>query len=362
MTRSVRLQSLAKVNLDLRVLHKRADGFHELRTVFQTISLADTIEIDYEPARRTVLQIEDSLAIPDNLVLRAAQALLDLMKVHAKIRFRLKKHIPMGAGLGGGSSNAAAVLLTLPVLAGRTVSLEELAGLGAQLGSDVPFFLNGGTAVALGRGTEMYGLPQIKQEPALVIASGIHVATGPAYQALARPSAGDLSSDGESLTSTDLSRKINDFQLFVRTLGEFRSAKAASASSANDFESVVFQQHPRLKAMWGRLRRQSAGARMTGSGSALFAVFDSAVERDTARKILEEDRVLRGATVVAANLVNGRAYRRLWQRQLKQHLVPSRFATDYDPLVTESDPLVTESDPLVTESELIWPPHSRYAR
>lgn len=343
MTRSVRLKSLAKVNLDLRVLHKRTDGFHELRTVFQTISLADTIEIDYRPARQTELLIEDSPAIPDNLILRAARAVLDLMKVHALVRFRLRKRIPMGAGLGGGSSNAAAVLLALPVLAGREVSLEDLSTLGAKLGSDVPFFLNGGTAVALGRGTEMYNLPEIKQEPALVIASGIHVATGPAYQALARPTG-----DGESLTSPALSRKINDFQLFVRTLGEFRSAKAASASSANDFESVVFQQHPRLKAMWGRLRKQSAGARMTGSGSALFAAFDSAAERDAARKVFEEERVLRGAAVMTASLVSGRAYQRLWRRQLAQHLAPSRFAAG--------------SDPFVTESELIWPPHSRYAR
>jgi 4-diphosphocytidyl-2-C-methyl-D-erythritol kinase len=348
MTRSARLQSLAKVNLDLRVLHKRPDGFHELRTVFQTISLADTISIDYTPARRTELLMEDALAIPDNLVLRAARAVLDVMKVHAKIQFRLNKRIPMGAGLGGGSSNAAAVLLALPVLAGHGLPLETLWRLGAELGSDVPFFLNGGTAVALGRGTEIYNLPEIKQEAVLVIATGIHVATGPAYQALARPFIDDLGSDGEGLTSTDLSRRINGFQRFVRTLGEVRSAKAASASSVNDFESVVFQQHPRLKAMWGALRKQSAGARMTGSGSALFGVFDSTAKRDAARKILEGERVLRGATVVVANLVNGRAYRRLWQRQLAQHLVPSRFAA--------------ESDPFVTESEFIWPPRSRYAR
>jgi 4-diphosphocytidyl-2-C-methyl-D-erythritol kinase len=336
MTRSVRLKSLAKVNLDLRVLHKRADGFHELRTVFQTISLADILEIDYEPARRTELLIHDALAIPDNLVLKAGRAGLDAMKAHARIRIRLQKRIPMGAGLGGGSSNAAAVLLALPVLAGRQLPLETLWKLGSELGSDVPFFLSGGTAVALGRGTEMYTLPEIKQEPALLIASGIHVATGPAYQALARPAGG-----GESLTSTDLSRKINNFQLFARTLVEVLSAKAASALSANDFESVVFEQHPRLKAMWGRLRKQSAGARMTGSGSALFAVFGSTAERDAARKILEEDRALRGAPLLAASLVSGRAYRKLWRRQLAQHLAPSRSQA---------------------ESDLIWPPRSRYAQ
>src|SRR5580658_6619446 len=115
--KSVKLRSLAKVNLDLRVLHKRADGFHELRTVFQTISLADTIEIEYQQARQTQLILEDNDNIPNNLIIRAAEAVLEAMRVHARVRFRLTKRIPMGGGLGGGSSNAAAVLLALPVLA-----------------------------------------------------------------------------------------------------------------------------------------------------------------------------------------------------------------------------------------------------
>src|SRR6266436_3514579 len=96
MIRSAKVRSLAKINLDLRVLNKRADGFHELRTVFQTISLSDTIEIEYQPARRTVLEIDDRIKIPDNLVLRAAEAALELIRVSAHIRFGLKKAIPMG--------------------------------------------------------------------------------------------------------------------------------------------------------------------------------------------------------------------------------------------------------------------------
>src|SRR6195256_852909 len=111
MIRRVRLRSLAKVNLDLRVLHKRPDDFHELRTVFQTISLADTIEIEYEPARRTDISLDHPLALADNLVLGAARAVLDSLKLHARVHFRLQKKIPMGGGLGGGSSNAAAVFM-----------------------------------------------------------------------------------------------------------------------------------------------------------------------------------------------------------------------------------------------------------
>jgi len=327
MNRRVRLRSLAKVNLDLRVLHKRADGFHELRTVFQTISLADTLVIEYEPARRTVLELDDPLAIPDNLVLRAARATLDAMKMHARVRFRLQKRIPMGGGLGGGSSNAAAVLLALPVLAGRRVPFDRLLSLGAELGSDVPFFLTGGTAVAIGRGTEVYSLPDVAPEPMLVVASGIHVATGLAYQALSR-----------GLTSSDLSRKISDFRLFVRTLGDLRSARAASTLSANDFESAVFRQQPLLKKMWGRLRKHAAGARMTGSGSALFAVFGSKAERDLVAKTLEGDGVFEHCRAVPASLVSGSSYQRLWRRQLAEYSEGPR-----------------------TPNENLWPPHSQHA-
>src|SRR6185503_7862804 len=127
MIRRATIQSLAKVNLDLRVLNRRPDGFHELRTVFHTISLADTIEIEYEAARRTEILLDDPLAIPENLVLRAAKAVLDALKIHARVHFRLRKKIPMGGGLGGGSSNAAAVLLALPVLAGRPLAVERIA-------------------------------------------------------------------------------------------------------------------------------------------------------------------------------------------------------------------------------------------
>jgi len=187
--------------------------------------------------------------------------------------------------------------------------------------------LTGGTAVAIGRGTEFYGLPDVAQEPMLVVAPGIHVATGPAYQAL-----------GRSLTSPDLSRKINDFRLFVRTLGDLRSARAASTLSANDFESAVFSQQPLLKKMWGQLRKHAAGARMTGSGSALFAVFGSKAERDLAAKTLEGDSVFEDCRVIPANLVSGSSYRRLWRRQLAGYIEQTR-----------------------TPGELTWPPHSRHA-
>ena len=298
--RRATIKSLAKINLDLRVLHQRPDDFHELRTVFQTISLADTIDIEYEPARRTSISIDDPLAIPGNLVVKAAQAVLDALRLHARVHFRLRKKIPMGGGLGGGSSNAAAVLLALPVLARKPLETE----LGSGLGSDVPFFLTGGTAVGIGRGTEVYEIPDLKPEPILVVSTGLHVATGPAYQAL-----------GRSLTASDSSSKINEFQAFVRALASGRSAEAASPFSANDFEAVVFREFPQLQTIGRKLSKLGGSVRMTGSGSAIFAVFGSRAERDSAEAVLKGRHV-----VFPTSLVSRASYRRLWRRQLREHL------------------------------------------
>ena len=309
MTRRVRLRSLAKINLDLRVLQRRDDGYHELRTVFQTISLADVIAVEYTPAKRTSLVIDDALAIPNNLILRAADAALQAMKVRAAIHIKLQKHIPMGAGLGGGSSNAAAILLALPVLAGRPIPLEKLADMGAALGSDVPFFLHGGTALGLGRGTEMYPLADIKREPILLLTSGIHVGTAQAYQNLS-----------PKLTSQALSPKINGFQRYVRMLESRHSAGAASELGANDFESAVFELQPQLKKLYDRLRKVCAGTevvpRMTGSGSALFVAFESLKACEQVRLLLNTSRLGAGVKVIGARVVDGAGYRKLWRRQL----------------------------------------------
>ncbi len=323
MTRRARIKSLAKVNLDLRVLAKRPDGFHDLRTVFQTISLADSIDVQYEKSRKTAIFLQDDLGIPDNLINRAAHSVLDAMKLNARVTFTLKKRIPMGGGLGGGSGNAASVLLALPVLAGRVLPLESLMEIGAGLGSDVPFFLTGGTVMALDRGTELYALPDIAEEPVLLVSPAVHVATGPAYAAL-----------GRGLTFTALSSSINSFQAFVRALGDERSARAASAFSANDFETVVFKQHPQLKKIAAKLRKVG-GVRMSGSGSTVFALFSSKEERARAKRLLDRDRVFGGCGIVEAELVSRKHYHRLWRRQLREHLNPS---------------------------EVLWPPRSRYAQ
>jgi 4-diphosphocytidyl-2-C-methyl-D-erythritol kinase len=308
--RRVRLRALAKLNLDLRVLGKRPDGYHELRTVFQTISLADRLEIAFTPGRKTAVELQDSVAIPDNLVTRAAHLALGAMRVGGRVAMRLTKRIPMGAGLGGGSSDAAAVLLALPVLAGRTLDVAKLSELAQQLGSDVPFFLLGGTAVGIGRGSELFPLPDGPPQSGLVVASGVHVSTAQAYR--------DLS---PRLTSESQENKIFSFQSQVWGRG-------VGVLPRNDFEEAVFPQHRSLAAIKKRLLRAGASvALMTGSGSALFGLFP---DRNRISVALQSWGTPKA---IAISLVTRSRYRRMWWRALEEHSAGRK-----------------------------WPPQSRYAR
>jgi 4-diphosphocytidyl-2-C-methyl-D-erythritol kinase len=311
-SRSARVRALAKLNLDLRVLGKRADGYHELRTIFQTISLADILEIHFTPGRRTKILLDDSLAIPDNLAARAAGYVMDAVGGTGQVEIRLTKRIPMGAGLGGGSSDAAAVLLALPVLAGRAIEMPRLLELARQLGSDVPFFLFGGRAAAVGRGTELFPMPDYPAQRGLLIAPGIHVSTPEAYQLL-----------GSRLTSELQQNKIESFQSRIWEQG-------CAGEGTNDFEAVVFERHPKLASIKKKLIQAGASpALMTGSGSSLFGLFgnpDRAAE--AARRFSEP-----GLSPKKFSLVSRVRYQSLWWRALQQHITGRT-----------------------------WPPQSRYAR
>ena len=297
--RRARVRALAKINLDLRVLGKRPDGFHELRTVFQTISLGDTLEIAYTPGRKTAITLADDLRIADNLVVRAARLVMEGMRATGRIEMRLTKRIPIGAGLGGGSSDAAAVLLALPALVGGPMSLAKLSAIGEQLGSDVPFFLLGGTAVGIGRGSELFPLPDTPEQRGILVAPGIHVNTAQAYR--------DLS---PRLTTELQQNKIVSFQSVTWDTSSLASVR-------NDFETVVFEQHRKLATLKKRLVRAGATvALMTGSGSALFGLFGDGNGISRARELL-------GAVETFPISLVGRArYRALWRRALKEHTTP----------------------------------------
>lgn len=299
----LRLKSFAKINLDLRVLYRRPDGYHELRTIFQTISLHDTIHVEYRRSRVTRLEIDGNVDIPGNLILRAAEAALDAQRATAFLRFQLKKRIPMGAGLGGGSSNAAAVLLAIPFLTGKP--LPEQHRIAADLGADVPFFLHGGTALAFGTGTELYPLADARLGPGLLVAPEIHSSTADAYRALDRPAQPD------ALTSPELSSKINGFQHLVWSLSRSREGGSGTGYE-NDFEPAVFRQHPLLAKLLRSLEKQGAApARMSGSGSSLFGFWESRHSRDRAAAAFSGQRVER------IQVVSRSRYQRIWLRQLQ---------------------------------------------
>jgi 4-diphosphocytidyl-2-C-methyl-D-erythritol kinase len=308
--RRARVRALAKINLDLRVLNQRPDDYHELRTIFQTISLADTLEIAFTPRRETAIEISQNPDIPDNLAARAAGLVLDAMRIRGRVEMRIEKRIPVGAGLGGGSSDAAAVLLTVPALAGRVLDPPQLLKLGACLGSDVPFFLLGGTALGIGRGTELYPMPDRPPTPGLLITPGWRVSTAEAYRRLS-----------PGLTSESQENKIFSFQSYAWNL-------SGKETAANDFETVVFGQHRQLAVAKKRLIRAGAlAALMTGSGSAVFGLFRNRSEVSRALKLLE------GENALEFSLVSRARYRSMWWRALEAHIEGKQ-----------------------------WPPRSRYAR
>jgi 4-diphosphocytidyl-2-C-methyl-D-erythritol kinase len=321
-TRYVRVPCYAKINRLLTVLNRGADGFHELRTVFETISLADSLELYFTPGQLVEPTLEAEVDIPDNLVLRAARQVLAATGAKGHLHLKLVKRIPMGGGLGGGSTDAAAVLLALPVLTGKPLLPAQAQQIAAALGSDVPFFLYGGRALGLGRGTELYPLAESDPEHLLLVAPPIHVSTPDAYRAFDRAGNGKL-------TEEDVARYIGSFQTRVWDDGKSLSPKAAgSNSSENDFERVVFQKHPQLKSTLNQLKKLGAApARMTGSGAALYGIFRNAEQVQAAMSQFGSARVY------AATTLSRRKYQASWWRSLQQHIDAKQ-----------------------------WPPRSRYAR
>ena len=257
---SVTVRAHAKINLDLRVLGPRLDGYHELRTVYQTIALHDVIEC---VPREGPLAIEcDAAGVPldgSNLVWRAAEALWRALRRRTPVRdvlIRLQKHIPLQAGLGGGSADAAATLMALSRLWKVPVRPAQLTDVAATLGADVPFFLAGGTALGLGRGDEVYPLADLPRHWIVLLVPGFGVSTAEAYSWY----------DSER----DLSRGVGSREP-QHVPGPWPSR---AAQMINDLEAPIARHHPEIDHMRTALRRAGAlAAAMSGSGSAVFGLF-----------------------------------------------------------------------------------------
>jgi 4-diphosphocytidyl-2-C-methyl-D-erythritol kinase len=279
----LKLPSFAKINWTLRILGRRPDGYHEVATVLQSVSLCDELVFERRDDAQIALTCDDP-AIPvddSNLVVRAARALSNRHGADIK----LFKKIPAKGGLGGGSSNAAVTLLALNQLWRLNRAEGDLRQIGAWLGADVPFFFNGGTAVAKGIGTQTERLPDVPAQHLIIITPNASVSTTTAYAALNAP----------SLTTTD------SVSILSSSFTEPFSGDSSQWPLHNDFEGVIFEREPEIKrAKLALLEAGARGALLAGSGSSVFGIFTDAAARDNALKSLRCEagwRVFAGHTL-----------------------------------------------------------------
>jgi 4-diphosphocytidyl-2-C-methyl-D-erythritol kinase len=261
--------SPCKVNLLLNILTRRPDGFHELETVMHPVGLCDRLE--FERAGQGVALASSHPALPTdgaNLVVRAAHLFRQAAGVRDGVRIRLEKNIPLAAGLGGGSGNAAAALLGLNELFGAPLDAPRLSELAAQLGSDVPFFLQAGPAVATGRGERIEPLgffPALAGTWLLLIHPGFGISTAWAYRSLAQFPAALHGQPGRA----------------ARLIARLQAGPLADAAGEfyNSLEAPAFAKYPILALYQEFLRSEGAAAAlMSGSGSTTFALAASEVQ------------------------------------------------------------------------------------
>jgi len=253
------LPSFAKINLSLELIGRRPDGYVEIRTIFQSIDLRDTLDLEEAPAG--ILEVEcDDPSIPagsDNLVWKAASLLRERTGVRKGARISLSKRIPAGAGLGGGSGNAAVALLGLDALWGTRLDPFDRHLLASRLGSDVPYFLYGGTALGLGRGEEIYPLPDVPPIGVLVVKPPFPLSTAVVYERARR-----------RLTPRQTGHTIWRFS------PQGLAAKTGYSFVINELEPAAAEEQPLLPSLRGRLvDLGAAAAALCGSGSAVFGLF-----------------------------------------------------------------------------------------
>jgi 4-diphosphocytidyl-2-C-methyl-D-erythritol kinase len=304
----MRLSTPAKVTVNLNILGRRKDGFHDVRGVLVPVSLYDTLEIERTPDKGLSLEVdspEDLGARENNLVWRAVRAFEAAAGIRVGVAIRLTKRIPTGAGLGGGSGNAAATLVVCNRLWGQPLGAPALHREAAALGSDVPFFLEPGPALIEGRGERLRRLTGFPRLVLLVVKPDFALATGEAYRLLAEARQGRAPAPSS------------------QSLPALTTLSGVLAALHNDFEPVQFAQHPELAEIKARLSAAGAqGALLSGTGSALFGIFATAAARDAAAAELAGAAEIAGAaqqagvapartgrwTVLACESLSGHAY------------------------------------------------------
>lgn len=256
MTESLRLKAPAKVNFRLDVLKKRSDGYHDLRMIMQRIDLCDDIELSLREEPGISLYSDHPFVPQDkrNIVWKAAEEMLGQTDRKVGLNIKLKKNIPVAAGLGGGSSDAASTLMGLNQLLGTGLTDNQLMTIGQRLGADVPFFIFKKPAVAEGIGEQLSPLQHIPKLWIALINPGIHVATSWVYQNL-------------NLTSEKVAAKLP----FL-----YKTTADVCAILSNDLEAVTLLRYPIISEIKNQLIAAGAhGSLMSGSGSTVFAIFDN---------------------------------------------------------------------------------------
>jgi 4-diphosphocytidyl-2-C-methyl-D-erythritol kinase len=287
---SLRVLTPAKINLILRVLDRRPDGFHAIWSLMHTVGLEDELILTLQPGghRRIALRCDHAALAADhtNLVYRAAQMVLDQVEQAVDLSITLSKHIPMGAGLGGGSSDAAATILGLIRLLGLNWPVERMTEVGQQLGSDVPFFFLAPAAVTTGRGELVRQVHVPGTRWIVLVSPGFPVETKWAYHQLSASRAA-ICPLSQTLQQLD-GRSELDWSEIV-PLAE------------NDFEAPVFAAHPVLAQIKHQLLSQGAEiALLSGSGATVFGVFPDQLDAKKAAAALARDSKMQAYAVPTA--------------------------------------------------------------
>ena len=292
-TTPVKFPSFAKINWSLRILGKRPDGYHELETVLQTISLHDEVTFKLNEDGLPFTLTCDDPTIPtdnSNLIRKAALHLQTCFQDWFGAEIYLQKRIPAEGGLGGGSSNAAVTLLAINKLwKDAYINIEELMDPG-MFGADVPFFLTGGRCLATGTGTTLKPLPDGPKQHLIVIAPNAKVSTANAYALL----------KAASLTTSE------SVSILSSSLADLNSADSRQWPLRNDFERVIFEIEPEIERARNALLEAGAWvALLAGSGSSVFGVFDSKAERNRGLTDLRSEA---GWRVIACETISREEY------------------------------------------------------
>jgi len=261
---SVTVRAPAKINLFLRILAREDTGYHQIETLFAAVGLYDEVHLERTDGDLSVDVVGPALGPEeDNLAYRAARALIEHVHSEAGVRIRLTKHIPAGAGLGGGSSDAGATLRALNVLLGRPLSDAGLLELAGELGSDVPFFaLGAGAALAWGRGERLLPVPALADAHVVLALPPVSVSTAVAYRELP--------------PVAPRSPSVLDFH-------ELGRSKGWAECAVNDFEPSVFGRYPQLREIRDAIAEQGAFvARLSGSGAAVYGLFPDQAAAESA--------------------------------------------------------------------------------